>query len=822
MNDDQLARIAAGMSRRDFMKLLGATMALAGVTGCVREPSEPVFPYIHPPAEGAGTDLHFATAMTLDGFATGLLVKSINGRPIKIEGNPLHPASRGASSAIQQAALLQLYDPHRARGCTVAGRTATWAGVVQAVSLPVLRRLAGDRGAGLLVLMDPVGSPLLVSLIERLRTELPDLALHFVHGVEAGAALDAHQAAFGRPVVVQPDLGSADVLVTLAADPLACGPWHLRQARDFHDRCVTGHRVEIHAIETMPSSTGTLSRHRLAATPAMVTNTALALVARIAERTGAPPPAAPADLPGAASDWMTAAADDLLAHRGAGVVMAGPQAPAGLHVAAAALNAMLGNVGRTVWYNESPVYEAGAVSHQAQHLADRLAAGDLRAMIITATNPVYVAPGDFPLGDHVARSDLSVYLGEHHDETAAAAKVFAPRAHFLESWGAGRSWDGTVTPMQPLIAPMFEGHTEAELLASMLGDLRPARGLLEALHPEIAAPEVLQRGMIDGSALPRVTPPFQPDALALLRPGTEPGGERLPVVFPPGAGTHDGRFAGNPWLQELPDPIAKLTWDNALLLAPETAARLGLSAGDEVQLAQGERRVTVPVLPLPGHAPDAGSLAMGYGRQGDGILTDTIGADTSRAPADGLAVPRRGHHHRGRQPPSAGVDAGALVDPRPGVGDHRRCRRTNPAGCAVSGHAGRCRRIRRRPVGDDDRPRRCAPAAARASSPARRRTTSPSSARQGVHATAARCTGCGSTATSTAIRAGDRIVVAADALPALREGAVRIRLPRQRDGAQRRRPERDGLQPLRRHALLLEQLPVQGAALQLVQLHHRD
>ncbi|HEY4320195.1 MAG TPA: 4Fe-4S dicluster domain-containing protein [Gemmatimonadales bacterium] len=630
LNDAALTQIAAEMSRRDFARLLGASIALAGATGCVREPSDRVFPYIHTPAAGAGGELHYATAMTLDGYATGLLVRSVDGRPVKVEGNPSHPASRGASSALHQASLLQLYDPERAHQPLLRGRDITWDATVANFSLTRLRDGAGARGAGLLLLMDPTSSPLTVALLDRLQSALPDATVHFHHATENGSAVAASRAAFGAPLLPQPDFTQAVAVVALGDDPFAVGPWHLRQARDFGERRRAGHPVSLHVAETTPSSTSSLTPHRLAVAPALLANTALALLQTVASRLGSNTvQLAPVSLATDAAAWVDSAATALIAHRGHALVTAGPQQPESVHLVAMALNHLLDNLGTAIQYRASPIREAGAPSHDAATLRDALAGNGIRTVLITATNPAYTLPADVLLAQQLAKVQQSLYLGEYLDETARQTQHFAPRAHYLESWGVERAWDGTESPVQPLLTPMWGGHTVDELLASLLGDQRTGRGLLQALYPTATTDDALREGIVTGSTSPVLTPAFRWGALASLAPAPLPAAGQLTLIFPPGNGVHDGRFAGNAWLQELPDPITKLTWDNALLLAPATAARLAVASMDMVRVARDDQHIDVPVLITPGHADDAGSLALGYGRRGPGILENGIGVDTA-------------------------------------------------------------------------------------------------------------------------------------------------------------------------------------------------
>ncbi|HEX3928457.1 MAG TPA: 4Fe-4S dicluster domain-containing protein [Gemmatimonadales bacterium] len=629
LNSDAVRQIAADLSRRDFLALLGASMALAGVTGCVREPDEPVYPYVHPPDAGAGTDLHFATAMALDGYATGLVVRSVGGRPIKIEGNPLHPASHGAAGALHQASLLGLYDPARARAATTNGRTLNWSAALRSFSLPALRQLAGQRGAGVCLVLDPTASPVTAFLLARLRTALPDATVHFHHTIESATVLDATRMAFGQPLLPLVDLSNAATIVAIGADPLASGPWHLRHARDFGARQRSIGRVQLHVAETSPSPTGSLASNRLAAAPSVLSSVALALLDRVARQQGvAAVRVAPVTLTSMAAAWVDAAAADLLAHRRASVVVAGDQAPQDVHLAVTLLNALLDNAGHTVRYVPSPLLDAGDRSHRADVLAERLGDGGTSALIITASNPVYTAPFDLPFAAPCQRATQSLYLGDYHDETAAVTQTFLPHAHYLESWGAERAYNGVISPVQPLIAPMWSGHTVDELLAALSGDARSGLALLKACCPAAATADALRRGIVDSTEAPSHATTIRWSALPVLAPPALPRSHTIEVAFPAG-GVHDGRFSGNAWLQELPDPTTKLTWDNALLLGSGTAARLGVSNGDVLELRVDRATITAPALIVPGHAEDSGSLSLGYGRRGPGTRARLIGASTA-------------------------------------------------------------------------------------------------------------------------------------------------------------------------------------------------
>ncbi|MGH7523692.1 MAG: twin-arginine translocation signal domain-containing protein, partial [Gemmatimonadales bacterium] len=323
MTDHPEPLLSSEWSRRDFVKLLGASMALAGLSGCVRAPADEILPYVGtPPDAPPGSARHFATAMTLDGYATGLLVESRDGRPVKIEGNPDHPASRGAAGIFEQASLLSLYDPDRARQVRHGGRGSTWDALREAFSPAALHRRAGARGAGLRLLLEPTSSPMLAALLDRFRTEYPEARVYFHASLASNDELAAARASFGRPLLPQLDLRQAEVIVSLGADLLASGPFHLRYSRDYADRRRSGEQTSWYVAETAPSPTGTLARQRIAASPLKMPAIAAAILRAIAPASTPPAAAGAPPISPVLDSWIAATALDLGAHRGRSLVVA--------------------------------------------------------------------------------------------------------------------------------------------------------------------------------------------------------------------------------------------------------------------------------------------------------------------------------------------------------------------------------------------------------------------------------------------------------------------------------------------------------------------
>ena len=631
------------LSRRDFVSLLGASVALAGVGGCVGKPDREILPYVDTPPEIVpGNPLHYATSMTVDGYATGLIVESHEGRPTKIEGNPDHPASLGAAGVLEQASVLQLYDPHRATAPRVGRRRTTLDAVRKALAPPALAPRVGARGAGLYLVLEPTGSPLVASLLDRVRERYPDARISFYAPLESSAPIAAARSVLSAPLVPQYDFTTAEVVVSLDADFLASGPFHLRHAADFAARRRRSPSARLYVAETTPSPTGTLADHRLALTPSMTGLTAASLFEAVVTRSsGKSLGDAVSGLPERGRAWLEAVVRDLTGNRGRSIVVAGARQPVEVHVLLYILNDALGNVGRTTWFTKPAIVEAGESSHDLATLAAGMQR-DVDTLVVLDVNLCYSTPTELDVARHVRAAPNSVYLGAYDDETARASTWHIPASHYLERWGDARAYDGTISLVQPLIAPMYQSLGVVDILAAIAGvSATDAHALLTQSWSEAHGgagsseswADTLRRGVATGSAAPHLTPTARVSAgvdahrTITARP-TSP--KAIEIAFVADLKIHDGRFANNPWLQELPDPVTKLTWDNAALIAPAFAAAQGIETGDVVRLALGARAVDVPVLIVPGHAEGAVTLAMGYGRTGAEGTARGVGADANR------------------------------------------------------------------------------------------------------------------------------------------------------------------------------------------------
>jgi len=679
------------LSRRRFLQLMGASLALSGLNGCWRPPSELIVPYVRQPEEIVpGRPLYFATAMPLAGLGTGLLVESHMGRPTKVEGNPLHPASLGATDAFAQASVLDLWDPARSKAVTYKGRIRPWTAFVAALH-QALKGEKNKRGAGLRILTGTVSSPTLAEQLRALLKTFPGAKWHQYepagkHHSRAGAL-----AAFGRYVETQYRLGGADTIVAFGAELLSCAPGHLRYAHDFAAR----RRIDgagkpmnrLYAVESTPSSAGALADHRLALTPSESAIFARALAARL----GVGGETAAATLDAERTRWLDALAADLQRHRGTSLVLVSESQPTAIHVLGHLLNDALGNVGRTVVYTE-PV-EAELVDHIAslRELAQDLERGSVSILLMIEGDPAYNAPADLDFAASLGKVPLSVHLSLDFNQTSALCRWHVPAAHYLESWSDVRAYDGSVTILQPLIAPLYDGRTAHELLAVLTG--QPEQNpyaIVRAYWRKTSARaeaeferwwrQSLHDGIVEGSAFDEIknltskianlaaasvdlkatmanlkssaAPSPEPSAAGTqlpepvrpVPPSPIPMGEgwvrEIEILFRADPSLFDGRFANNGWLQELPKPLTKITWDNAAYLSPATARRLGVATDvryrggsvntEVIEIRLNGRVLRAPVWIVPGQADNTVELQLGYGRSRVGPVGSVVGYDAYR------------------------------------------------------------------------------------------------------------------------------------------------------------------------------------------------
>jgi Fe-S-cluster-containing dehydrogenase component len=656
------------VSRRRFLTVMGASLALAGA-GCNLRPAalRKIVPYTTQPDEiTPGVPLFFATAAPVGGYGCGVLVRSHEGRPIKVEGNPDHPSSLGGASIHALASVLDLYDPDRSRAVTGGGFNSGYEAAVAAVRGRLYDESGQARkGAKLRLLSGTVTSPTLAAVVGRILADFPD-AKWAQHEPAEGNARAGSEKAFGSALAAVYDFRRADVVLSLDADFLCQGPGAVRYSKDFAARRKV--RVDtkdgggpeqmnrLYVVESMPSVTGSAADHRLALPSGLVESFARAL-ARELGVAGAP---AAGDLPEAARQWVKPLADDLryLADKkerpkGTTLVVVGDHQPASLHALAHAINARLENVGRDkpVRYVHSVEARPAGKVIDLKQLTEELDAGQVETLLILSSNPAYTAPADVPFAEKLQKVALSVHLGTHQDETAVLCDWHVPEAHYLETWGDVRGHDGTVTIQQPLIAPLHGGRSAIEFLSAVTA--APNRSGYDIVRAHWAEQfraqkgqgafetfwqEAVRTGVVPGTAALEETPRFDGTKWAEGAPPAPPlsRDNDLEINFRADPALLDGRYANNGWLQELPKPVTRMSWDNAVYVSPKTAAdrkfgetfrwtggEHGRAQVPVVELRFRDRKVLAPVWVLPGHPDNAVTVHLGFGRTRAGKVAAT-------------------------------------------------------------------------------------------------------------------------------------------------------------------------------------------------------
>ncbi|HVS81054.1 MAG TPA: TAT-variant-translocated molybdopterin oxidoreductase [Pyrinomonadaceae bacterium] len=688
------------VERRTFLKLMGASLALAGLSGCVIQPPEKVIPYVKQPEEEVpGKGLYFATAFSLGGIATPLLARSNEGRPTKLEGNPDHPNNQGinlnfafgndapspddrpytATDIFSQASILTLYDPDRSQTPLYRGETRPWSQFVAEIRGAIDKEkdgLKAKKGAGLRFLTETITSPTLAVQMKSILTDFPEAKWHQYEPVNRDNARAGAMMAFGQPVNTIYDFSKADRILSLGSDFLSAMPGTLRYARDYAaKRRITSDKAEmnrLYVIESTPTTTGAVADHRFSVKPSDIE----ALVRDIPEmfvrlKAAIRPETKPRDL---LPDPIRSLFTDLLQHWESSIIIVGDEQPPIIHAIAHFWNNELGNVGKTVFYTD-PV-EANSVdqTQSLRELVNDIDAGKVETLVIIGGNPAYNTPIDLRLDlNRLNKVKLRAHLSLYNNETSELCHWHVPAAHYLESWGDTRSYDGTVTIVQPLIAPLYEGKTAHELLTLFSDnyDRKPydivrdywrtqAGGRVQGVggsQNELAKPSAspvaevagdfeswwrkcLHDGFVPNTALATKAVSLKTDwanSLAGSSPTVREGSNAdkmsaLPgyeLVFRTDPTIYDGRFANNGWLQELPKPLTKLTWDNVALVSANTAKKMGVSPQnyeqdkkgreayvDTIKLTHRDQTISknVPVWVMPGQPDDLITVHLGYGR----------------------------------------------------------------------------------------------------------------------------------------------------------------------------------------------------------------
>ncbi|HEX4086975.1 MAG TPA: TAT-variant-translocated molybdopterin oxidoreductase [Chthoniobacteraceae bacterium] len=588
-----------GLGRRRFLSLMGASLALAGFAGCSLRSREKIVPYVAQPEEIVpGRPLYYATAMPLRGYGRGIIVETQMGRPVKIEGNPAHPDSLGATDAVMQAAVLELWNPDRSQTPMFQGGISDW-GQFESELLAVMAKMSAADGEGMAILTEASTSPTLQRQRAAWLAKFPKARWYWGGG--------------GSPIPKLPpagaDFGKADLIVSIGCDIFADQPGSLRFTRQFAKRRrVENGRVNpnrLYVLESTPTITGSMADHRLAAPPDRI-----AAVLRWANGRG------DEVLDPAEQTFARNLAADLAAHRANSIVIAGETEPDQIRSLAESMGA--GKNSQSLPEDELAT------------LCGDLAGGHVQNLFILGGNPAYNSPAALGFADHLRKATFTVHLGHYYDETSRQCRWHLPQTHFLEEWSDILASGGTPTIIQPVIDPLYAGKSIHEVLSLLTGTFRPSgydivratwgasgKGDFgtfwdQSVHdgivagaPPAAAPGARAAGDAVATPAPSGAPAIPPPALT-------PGADYLLIRPDPAVG--DGRWADNGWLQEMPKPMTKLTWDNAAILSPAMARRHGLGTGDMIDLHAGGRSVRAPVMVLPGQADRCVTVHLGYGR----------------------------------------------------------------------------------------------------------------------------------------------------------------------------------------------------------------
>jgi MoCo/4Fe-4S cofactor protein with predicted Tat translocation signal len=618
------------VSRRGFMRLMGASLALAGMSSCTKQPLEPIVPYVRQPEEVIpGRPLFFATAFTLSGYASPLLVESHLYRPTKIEGNPEHPASLGGTDVFAQASILDLYDPDRSQTITYLGDVRTWGDFLNAVRGP-LNIQKGLQGAGIRILTPTVSSPTLNDQLRSILKLYPQAKWHVYEPINRDNVYAGAQMAFGQPVETTYRFDAADVILSLDADYLYAGfPGFTRYARDFAKRRDpdSGRMSRLYVVESTMTSTGAKADHRFPVRSTGVADHAWALASQ--------PQVLGIGSVAKIPFGIESIAKDLHAARGSSVIVCGDhQAPA-VHALAHAMNQALGNIGRTVFYtdpvNANPINQTESL----KDLVTDMRAGKVDILLIVGGNPAYDAPADFGFADALKNTNipLRVHLGLYQDETADLCHWHVNQTHYLEEWGDTRAYDGTASIVQPLIAPLYGGKSVYELLALLAGQSEATgyeivQGYWKKQYSAADFATFWRKSLHDGWIEATAFAPKQVSArLSSLPVATATDTKSVELNFRRDPSIYDGRFANNGWLQELPKPMTKITWDNPVLISPAIAERMGLVKMDKVELELNGKRVEGAIWPQAGHPDNSVTVFLGYGRSRAGRAGTGAGFD---------------------------------------------------------------------------------------------------------------------------------------------------------------------------------------------------
>ncbi len=632
----------APLARRDFVKLMGAALALAGLSGCAFQPPEKIISYVKNPEQRvSGIPLFYATAMPFMGYGIGLLAESNEGRPTKLEGNPDHPASMGRTDVWSQASVLNLYDPDRSQFTRQSGQSSDWDTFV-GIAARAISQVQPNGGAGLTILTETITSPTALAMLSEIKGKLPRAKWHSFEPINRDNVREGVRLATGSDLHPVYHFDRADVIVSLDCDFLLEEPNRVAYAKEYiSNRKLTGGQRKMNRLyvaESTPSITGAQADHRIPMKAAAVDGFARALASAVgvAGVTGE----ASAEL----APYVSAIADDLKSNRGRVIVCAGAHQPPAVHALAHAMTALLGGTGASGTISYHAPVEGNTALHGAalQEMVDDMNAGRVQTAIIMGANPAYSAPANLNFAAALKKVPLKIHHGHYEDETSVLCDWHIPETHYLEAWGDVRAVDGTTTVIQPLVQPLYQAtKSPLEMLAvlngnpnvtpydAVRGHYLTTRGGKDDIAFEKYWQKIVHDGVVPATAAPAIGASLKGGFAAGL-PAATPVNGGLEVSFRPDPTIWDGRFANNGWLQECPKPVSKITWDNAFFVSPATAEKNGWATNNEATLSLGGKSVTGAIFLLPGQPDETVTVHLGYGRTNAGKIGTGPGFDANQ------------------------------------------------------------------------------------------------------------------------------------------------------------------------------------------------
>lgn len=652
--------------RRQFLKLMGASLLLAGLTGCGENKSDYALPYVTQPDDSVpGVPRYYATGIPFEGHVQPVVATTYAGRPIKLDGNPDHPVTLGASDPFMQSAIFGLYDPDRSKMPLLDNVPSTW-GAFTNTLLEMRARWRERGGEGLRILTGATTSPTLIRQLGQLAEQYPKMRWSRFEAVGLARQDEAMALAFGRVVTPHYRLDQSSVIVSLDSDLLGPGLHQVAHAREWAthrgDAAPDAGRSRLHVAESVPTLTGTVASSRLPADPPRIAAIAQAIGAAF-EIEGFTRPELRAD----EGRWLDRAIDELRRHSGHSLLTIGDRLHPQLQALAPVVNDRLKNTGMTVWYSAS-VHLSGAEPEPLAALAAEIDAGAIDTLIMVDCNPVYSGPGTLKFVERLARVPTRIHAGQHPDETAQRCHWHLPLSHALESWSDGRSVDGSAMIIQPVIRPLYASRSLHQFVDLLLGagDTAPDSAVQETWRRTWGADfdsrraQALHYGFVEGTSAQALAVSPRPPA---AQEADEEAADHLNVVFQPDPCVRDGRFANIAWLQELPKPLSKITWDNVVGVSPSIASQYQLSNGDLVEVSVGGRAVKGAAWIVPGQAARTVCLSFGYGRRAGGELAVGAGYDAfSVRPAESAWLARGTLARSGGQYPIATTQAHHRID----------------------------------------------------------------------------------------------------------------------------------------------------------------